>query len=547
MKSSEFFVYGEATPEQRSFLQDVLSLGLAFVEGTERNGLVLRYADNDVLRGIIDEPLPTFGCTLNELYSCLREKVVRYSIAQSDQRYLAFPDSGNSVATLAADILCGFLNQNLIAVDRSAPSASFIELQLLLWLRHLIGFKSSTLSEISCLEEVGALWTPGGNMSNYTAVYVALQNRYPEVRNQGLSSLSPRPVIIQAREIAHFSYEGAARVLGLGSNGILWAKADGSYRTDPESVERLMQTLAPNVDPFMLVCVAGNCRTTCIDDILRLREVCDTHGLWLHVDACHGGSLLFSQRLKREFLQGIELADSVSLDPHKGLFITYPSSYILFRDPKSLSTLSRYPDRVSDPSCFDLGLITPFLGSRGFQSLKLWLLIKHLGVDGLGEVVENRCDVNRRLTSLLKDTGLFVLLNDNIFYRVAFVFCPRAVQHRIRNTRLHRRDRASMIDVVNEHTKKFCEQLYQSGEAVFDLFALEDINDNVGLGPGVKYSTIGMAIGHPCVSEDNENLLKRVVTRLGKRIECEMLAALDTKAKKLERSSPTRSTGPAGW
>ena len=103
-----------------------------------------------------------------------RPRIVRFSIAQAHSRYLAFPDSGNALAALAAGVLNPLLNQNLIAVDRSAPAATFVEIQVVEWLRQLIGYPTLPLTELRGVKDVAGLWTTGGHLSNHVAMLTAL-------------------------------------------------------------------------------------------------------------------------------------------------------------------------------------------------------------------------------------------------------------------------------------------------------------------------------------------------------------------------------------
>ncbi len=229
-----------------------------------------------------------------------------------------------------------------------------------------------------------------------------------------------------AGAIAHYSHSDAAFHLGLGWDAVISVGAEDGFTTDPDAVDRLLSDPPAGRKPFMVVGVAGNCRTTGLDDLAALGEVCRKHGVWFHVDACHGGSLIFNERLRELHLRGIELSDSVSLDPHKGLFTPYPSSYVVFREREILTQFSRHQGAVMEDDCWDLGLITPFLGSRGFESLPTWMLLRHVGTRTLGALVESRQALVRYLERRLDETGLFVRLNDVDFYRLAFVFCRRA-------------------------------------------------------------------------------------------------------------------------
>ncbi|MEV8326049.1 pyridoxal-dependent decarboxylase [Kitasatospora sp. NPDC056731] len=540
---------GNRPPEDsRRLLHRAVDLGLDFTSGALRDDLVLRHATVSELIDRFADPLPAAGENDEQLLEALTE-IARWSISQADPRYLAFPDTGDSIAALAADIVASFLNQNLIAFDRSAPAASVIEAQLITWLRELIGYPVTPLADYQGLASLGGMWTSGGNMSNHIAIAAALAHTYPEIRTTGLRALPEQPVILLAGGVEHFSYLAAAQALGLGADGLLWADATPDFTSDPASVARLLASPPPGKRIFMVVGVAGNCRTTGIDDLQALADLSEQHGVWFHVDACHGGSLLFSEKL-RVRLAGIEHADSVALDPHKGLFVSYPSSYVLFRNPAALGRFARYPDRAHDPGCLDLGLITPFYGSRGFESLKLWALIKHQGVYGIGRLVEDRQATFQKMVDLLERTGCFRMLGTSDFYRCAFVFLPAPVAEALDQGTLTAAHHAAVRDLISRYTAAFADRLYRAGTVVFDLFSLQDLADRIGLGSSAKYQVMGMCVGHPHIPAEVEHGIERAITETAHGLTDRMLEdlrALLTSTNLADSTAGPDVTGPAGW
>ncbi|MFF1785572.1 pyridoxal phosphate-dependent decarboxylase family protein [Kitasatospora sp. NPDC058243] len=534
--------------ESRKMLHRAVDLGLDFASGKLRDHRVLRHATVRQLIDRLSESIPVTGISDDQLMSSLGE-IASWSISQADPRYLAFPDTGDSLAALVADIVATFLNQNVIAFDRSAPAASVIEAQLITWLRGLIGYQVAPLADYQGLASLGGMWTSGGNMSNHVAIAAALAHTYPQVRQSGLRALPEQPVILLAGGVEHFSYLAAAQALGLGADGLLWADATPDFTSDPRSIAHLLAAPPAGKRIFMVVGVAGNCRTTGIDDLQALADLCAQHGVWFHVDACHGGSLLFSEKLKIQ-LAGIERADSVALDPHKGLFVSYPSSYALFRDPATLGRFARYPDRADDPGCLDLGLITPFYGSRGFESLKLWALMKHQGTDGIGRLVEGRQATYQRMVDLLERTGNFRILGTSDFYRCAFVFLPDQVAHALQGTYSRPELHPTVRALVSRYTAAFANRLYRSGTVVFDLFALQDLADRIGLGTTAKYQVMGMCVGHPHIAEKVEHDIEQSILDLAQELTATMLTdarTILTAPAPSDGSAAAGATGPAGW
>lgn len=537
----QFFLYNNISEDQKTFLHKVLDLGFNFIDGTIRDKKVFKYLTNDKLKDLLCKDMCKTPLNYDQLYSVLKT-VAEFSIPQSDQRYLSFPDTGNSVASIAAEIINAFLNQNMIAVDRSAPIGTFIEIQLILWLRQLIGYKTESFKDINSLSQVGGMWTTGGNLSNYIAIHTALRNRFPEVVEHGIISLKKKPVIIVAKGIEHYSFSCAVQNLGLGKDSIVWCDVNGDFTTNIKSLQNVLDNIGENLEPFMVVAVAGNCRTSSIDDLLAIRKICEKYKLWFHVDACHGGSLVFSNRLKDK-IKGIELGDSVSLDPHKGLFVGYASSYVLFKNPIVMESYCRYSDKFYKKDCMDLGLITPFLGSRKFESLKLWLMIKHLGLNGLEAAIDSRDKTFLKVIEIFKKTNYFTFFNEPCLYRAAFVFFPLEVRKYVNSFKI---DYSKLKPILNMYTKKFCNQLYKLGKVIIDIFSLQDFNNNVGLGLAEKYDVMGISIGHPFISNENFLEIESNLSEIGEKLKSEMLADIKC-SYDLKSDTESANLGPASW
>jgi glutamate/tyrosine decarboxylase-like PLP-dependent enzyme len=518
-----------------------VSIGIRFLHRADRAEPVLNYAPPEEVQALLNEDLPTSGEDLAGLLGRVEADVVRLSIQQSHSGYLAFPDAANSAAAVAGALLGRLLNQNLIAFDRSAPAATFVEIQLIQWLRQLLGYSWMPLDRMSGVRQVGGLWMPGGHLSNHTAMLTALGRHAPEVRNRGLAGLPERPTVVMASPIAHYSHSDAAFHLGLGWDSIRRVGARLDFTTDLAAVDQALSNPPAGERPFMVVGVAGNCRTTGLDDLSGLADICARHSVWLHVDACHGGSLLFSKRLKDRHLAGIERADSVALDPHKGLFTPYPSSYLLVRDPQTLTQFSRHTDLVQQDGCWDLGLITPFLGSRGFESLSTWTMIKHLGVEGLGRLVEARQAHVRHLERRIASSSMFTVLNDVDFYRVAFVLCPP--QARAEISRRDAAGRARGAALISDYTSKLNTLLYQEGRFCFDEHTLADLGDRLGVGCATV-TVIAACPGSPAIT------LAQIDSAIDRLLEAAVPLAAELTAA-LRDDSPhaaaARHGGPAGW
>jgi len=489
------FIDGK-TQLQKKLMKETIDLGLNFINGKIRNHKVLNYKSPDFFKKLLDQPLPESKKSYKDCLSLLKT-IGKYSISQSDLNYIAFPDAGNSFSGMMGEIFSKFLNQNLVAFDRSAPIATIIEIQLIEWLRQLIGYEYKPLVKIMSLSEVSGMWTTGGHMSNHIAILTALNFKYKDLKTNGLTSLNTLPKIIVAGNISHYSIASAVHHLGLGTNSIINCQASSNYTTDCNCLEKILESRKKEDDIFMVIGVAGNTRTSNIDNLEKIAKICQKHNIWFHVDACHGGSLLFSQKKKQRYLKGIELADSVSLDPHKGMFVTYPSSYVLFKRRDALVKFTRYETQVRDGTVWDLGYITPFFGSRGFESLKFWLLIKSMGIKKLGQIVDKRHDNAIYVAKLIERTGLFSVFNTMDFYRMAFVFYPQEVCELVEASS-RPKIKKEVKKCVDFYTHKINQKLYEEGKVCLDEFKLHDLNNSTDLEAGEdRFSVMSVTIGNP--------------------------------------------------
>ncbi len=544
---NEKFVSGDGNLHKEFFYR-VIDAGLDFLNGNERDKKVLQYEKPEFFREMFGYSLPNKGCGLDTLLQELKN-IGKYSISQSDLNYIAFPDSGNSTAGFAGEIYSKFLNQNLIAYDRSAPAATFVEIQLIEWLRELVGYESKKSGNIENLAEVSGMWTTGGHMSNHMAILAAINHKYPEIKAKGLSSLPFAPKLVLAGKISHYSYSSAMHHLGLGNDNIISVESNPDFTTNVKSLRETLKQHASSGDVFMTVAVAGNCRTSSIDNLKEIADVCREYGVWLHVDACHGGSLLFSKKLKEKYLTGIEDADSISLDPHKGLFVTYPSSYVIFKQRDTLVSYTRYEKQVRSGEAWDIGYITPFFGSRGFESLKVWLLIKHLGRKGIADVAEKRHDDAKYVERLIKESEYFCLLNEMSFYRMAFVYFPENIRQSLKINELPSDIVSKIRKCVDYYTHKINQELYEEGSVCLDEFKLHDIANVTGVADdNERFYVMSVTIGNPLFTKAS---LKKSLGYLfekaktySKQMDGDINKILNEKQVEIGVS---KTYGPAGW
>jgi aromatic-L-amino-acid decarboxylase len=223
-----------------------------------------------------------------------------------------------------------------------------------------------------------------------------------DARRRGLAGLPP--LVVYASDQAHSSVDKAAIVLGLGSEQVRRVASDAEFRLDPRALaEAVAADRAAGRQPLAVVATAGTTSTTSVDPLLAVAELCRRETLWLHVDAAYAGSAAVCPEY-RLLLDGWERADSVVLNPHKWMFVPVDCSLLFVRDVANLkAAFSLVPDYLASDegdatNLMDLG----FQLGRRFRGLKLWMVIRAFGVEGLRRRIRAHCAWAGRLAERIE-------------------------------------------------------------------------------------------------------------------------------------------------
>lgn len=476
----------------------------------------------DVFETLV-EPAPAEGMPFEQLLAEVTEKVVRGSVNFSSAHFLAFPDAGNAVSAMCAHILAGLLNQNLINSVHTSPTATYVELAVIRWLRGLVGYPIA--ARPAGVLDVGGINVPGGVLANTIGLLLAREQRFAGTMARGFSSEPGRVKVFMPRSISHYSSTAALGWLGLGTESVEAINVDDRLRLDQrELVRRIEACVSAGQVPLAIVAYCGDSRSMAIDDLPGLSAIALRYGVWLHVDACHGLSLCFSTKL-RSRVRGLELADSVTIDPHKVLFTPYAASYVLVREPEKMALIAGVSDIITKEP-FSFGQITPFLGSRPFSSLKLWMLMKHLGVDAIGRLVEHRHGLALLAAQRIAESPRFVVMNDVTINNVTFMFVPEGTRRAWERGDLDDAAFAERINHVNGELHRRC---FEAGEFYVHTFKLPDLKGVLGVARHIPLQFLRVSIGNPlttpAVLADLVSYLERLAAQVAE--ECPQTAHRD--------------------
>ena len=309
-------------------------------------------------------------------------------------RFFGFvPGPGNPVGVVADALVSGF--SVFAGTWLAAPGAATVELVVLDWLRELCGLPPGT----------EGLFVSGGSMANLTALSVALDERVGEERARATVYLSDE---------THSSVERALRVTGVPPRNVRVLASDRNQRLSPIAVAAAIAAdRAAGRLPACVIATAGTTGTGAIDPLRALRRVCDDEGLWLHVDGAYGAAATLSA-LGREQLRGIELADSLTLDPHKWLFQPLEAGCLLVRDGAALRrSFAVTPTYLRDAAAADAEVNFADRGvqlTRSFRALKLWMSLKTFGAAAFRGAIEHGLELAEHAEALLVEDPAWELV-----------------------------------------------------------------------------------------------------------------------------------------
>jgi glutamate/tyrosine decarboxylase-like PLP-dependent enzyme len=368
----------------------------------ERPVLAPNYAGKT--KEAIDLELPVDGRPLEQLIDECRT-VMDLSRHNGHPRFFGYVASPATAIGAYADLIASALNAN-ITCWRSGPAGTEIEQLVVKWLGSLIRYD----------DNAKGLLTSGGSMANTIAMLIASRHKGGvEAARKGLWNAGP-PMTIYASTEVHMSIPKAADILGFGRDQVRVVACDERQRMRVDELRTQINTDRSNgLRPFCVVASAGTTNTGAVDPLVEIAAVAREFDLWFHVDGAYGAPGVLDQR-KAQLFAGIERADSVSLDPHKWLFVPVDAGCLLFRDPVAAATAFSTEDAdyikvhgLTEDAAFaywDYGVEL----SRRFRALKVWLTLGYYGARRIAEVVSENNSLAAYLGELVSQADDFELL-----------------------------------------------------------------------------------------------------------------------------------------
>lgn len=405
---------------------------------------------------VFNEALPEKPQHPADIIDEWKTKILPNTTNIGSPRYFGFVNGSGTMISTLAEALAASVNMNS-GGWKAAPAATEIERRTIAWIAEMIGYP------VDC----GGLLTSGGTMANFTALETALRIKAPyDTTIKGLQNkdFKGRFTVYMSDHEGHVSITRVADLLNLGRESVRLVKSREDFSMDTLDLERRIDEDIANGDtPLCVVAQVGSINVGVIDPLEEIARICRERNLWFHADGACGavGAILPD---KREQYKGLELADSVTLDPHKWLYIPYECGCVLVRDPEKLrrtfSLAAPYlkgtiPSEYTGLYYLDYG---PQM-SRGFIALKLWMSLKHYGVEGYRKLLSQNVKCVEHLHQLVATSKDFKVLHKPNLQMYSFQYAPPEVTNKWND------DPGKLNEYLDHLNQEITEKIQLSGTA----------------------------------------------------------------------------------
>ena len=365
--------------EFRDLGHKVVDLLAGYLDGIE-NQRVFPDVEPRTVNQLFAESLPQDPSSPDSVLEELQSKLLPYCTHVGHPGYMGLITPSPSPVGIIADLLCSGLNQN-VGTYSIGPSAVAMERRVVRWLTDLCGYG----------DNAGGNLTSGGMMANFIGLKVG-RDAVSKDRSQH-EGIRDRWAVYVSEE-RHVSIDKAVDCIGLGREALRALPTDDCFQLRLDALEQAIeQDKKSGVHPMCVIGVFGTTNTGAVDDIRELRRIADREDMWLHVDAAYGGGMLLSHQWPMHDC-GLELADSITIDPHKWFYAPLDAGAVLVKDQRRLTaSFGIKPSYLTDE--FDLAneryqyYVHGFEQSRRFRSLKVWMSFKRYGARQIGDWIDN--------------------------------------------------------------------------------------------------------------------------------------------------------------
>lgn len=403
----------------------------------------------------------------------LLDTLVSHSVHTASPSFIGHMTSALPYFLMPLSKIMIALNQNLVKIETSKAFTP-LERQVLGMIHRLIYGETDHFYQQwmhSAEHSLGAFCS-GGTIANITALWVARNNAlkaegdFPGVEKAGLFKAmrhyGHEGLAILVSERGHYSLKKAADVLGIGQEGLVAVKTDAHNRICPHDLEQKITELKANkIKVFAVVGVAGTAETGNIDPLRTIAQICQREQIHFHIDAAWGGATLMSNRY-RGLLDGVELADSVTIDAHKQLYIPMGAGMVLFKDPNAMRSIEHHAQYILRQGSKDLGSHT-LEGSRSGMAMLVYASMHIISRPGYQLLIDQSIEKARYFADLIDAQTDFELVSQPELCLLTYRYLPEHVRMALEKSQGVQR--AQLNELLNELTKFIQKKQRETGKS----------------------------------------------------------------------------------
>ena len=397
---------------------------------------VLAQIEPGDLKAQLPKSPPQTGEPMDQILRDVDRLIVPALTHWSHPSFFAYFATSTSAPGIFGELLSAAFDSKAM-LWRTSPASTELEEVTLDWLRQMMGLDPG----------LSGIIYDTASVSSMHAIAAAREGVEMRVREEGMSGRTDLPLLrVYASEQAHSSIDKGIITLGLGQRALRKISTDNEFRMDPQALaSAIEEDKRAGFLPFCVVATVGTTSSSSIDPIPEIVPICEQHAMWLHVDAAYAGSAAVVPEL-RHVLSGCERADSLAVNPHKWLFTPFDLSVLYCRHldllRRAFSLVPEYlrtpeQDRVRSGSDYGVQL------GRRFRALKLWMIIRYFGHEGLAARIREHCRLANRFASWINDSNDWELMAPSPLALVCFRACPNLES-------VSPEARESRLDVLNE-------------------------------------------------------------------------------------------------
>lgn len=401
----------------RRFGHELIDWIADYFENIEERPVLAAIEPGDLKAQLPSTP-PASGESMEKIIADFDRLIVPALTHWSHPSFFAYFATSTSAPGIFGELLTAAFD-NKAMLWRTSPASTELEEVTLDWLRQMMGLDKG----------MSGIIYDTASVSSLHAIAAAREGVEQRIREEGMSGRPDLPLLrVYVSEHAHNSIEKAVITLGLGQRGLRKIRVDKNFRMDARALaDAISEDKRNGYIPFCIVATVGTTSTSSIDPIAEIIPIGEEHAMWLHVDAAYAGSAAIVPEL-RHILAGCERADSVVTNPHKWLFTPFDLSVLYCRHmnllkrafslvpPEYLSTPEQ--ERVRSGSDYGIQL------GRRFRALKLWMVMRYFGHEGLAARIREHCRLARLLVSWIEESPDWEMLAPAPLALVCFRACP---------------------------------------------------------------------------------------------------------------------------